>query len=85
MGGGCVHPTPIPAFPLKGKEFLRKFCNTVQVVTLSFPRGREFISPFLCHMALWYGFTPARERQARVNQPHVVSQPQLAQISNAPR
>ena len=31
MGGGCVHPTPIPAFPLKGKEFLRKFCNTVQL------------------------------------------------------
>ena len=21
-GGGCVHPTPIPAFPLKGKAFL---------------------------------------------------------------
>ncbi len=31
MGGGCVHPTPIPAFPLKGKEFLWKVCNTVQL------------------------------------------------------
>ncbi len=33
-GGGCVHPTPIPAFPLKGKEFLWKFCNTVQLCNL---------------------------------------------------
>ncbi len=30
-GGGCVYPTPIPAFPLKGKEFLWKFCDTVQL------------------------------------------------------
>ena len=33
MGGGCVHPTPIPAFPLKGKEFHWKFCNIVQLNT----------------------------------------------------
>ncbi len=35
MGSGCVHPTPIPAFPLKGKEFLWKFCNTVQLARFS--------------------------------------------------
>ena len=33
MGGGCLHPTPIPAFPLKGKEFHWKFCNIVQLNT----------------------------------------------------